>query len=101
LPIPVNESYGIRDNGHFQVVGRAPGHSFAWTRITTLSLDVSRREQRKPDQHVFFPDEKIELNLAFGKPYPATARCLDDGGQPIAGVKLTLTNCLRIGAKPT
>jgi hypothetical protein len=101
LPIPVNKSYSIKDNGHFQVVGRAPGCSFAWSRITTLRLDVSHREQRKPDWQLFFPDEKIELNLVFGKPYPITGRCVDERGQPIAGVKLTLTNCVRIGAKPS
>ncbi|MBI3862445.1 MAG: hypothetical protein HY290_11170 [Planctomycetia bacterium] len=101
LPIPVNESYGVKDHGYFQVFGRAPGHSFAWLRMTTMCLDLSRREHRKPDQRLFFPDEKIEQNLVFDRPYRITGRCVDERGRPIAGVKLTLTNCLRIGAKPT
>ena len=47
LPIPVNKSYDVRDNGYFQVFGRAPRHSFAWSPMTTLCLDLGRKAQRK------------------------------------------------------
>src|SRR5262249_19209723 len=101
LPIPVNKSYDVKDHGYFQVFGRAPGRAFSWSRLTTLCLDLSRKERRGPDQSLFVGDEKIEVDLVFDKPYPITGRCIDERGRPIAGVKLTLSNCLRIGAKPT
>src|SRR5207249_5621438 len=98
LPYYRPQKKGQYAEGTFQVFGKAPGHGFAWLGMRHLFIDPSFRDKNgksllEPPVYGYFPDEPIEQTLRFAAAKPIAGRFADDRGQPLAGVKVQVTNC--------
>jgi RNA polymerase sigma factor (sigma-70 family) len=82
------------EQGSFEVFGKCPGRAFAWGGLKILNIDPRLKVQpAKAVKTDYFPGERIEIGLEFDPPKKIEGRIVDEKGQPIAGVKLRISDC--------
>lgn len=94
LPYRVPENDNQWESGCFQVFGKAPKRAFAWDGMKFLNIDKRLREIveiARPGS--FSPDDKIEINLRFALRKKIEGRIINEKGDAIAGVNLSLGGC--------
>jgi len=100
-PLPLITSSKPADQsraGCFQVFGKAPGRGFAWRGMKFLHVSpmiekVEPQLRESYRKNGFFAGDKIELDLTLAPAARIHGRFVDDGGKPIAGVKVQLGKC--------
>jgi protocatechuate 3,4-dioxygenase beta subunit len=103
VPLPFHRAEINRGNdvGAFQVFALAESYSFAWrpmkryypglTRAQIDALNFVNNDSESPDR--FCPEHEIELDLHCQKAVSLPGHVINERGEPLAGVRLSIRQC--------
>jgi beta-lactamase regulating signal transducer with metallopeptidase domain/protocatechuate 3,4-dioxygenase beta subunit len=99
LPIKRADTTRGRDRGGFEVFGVADGYALSWRATKYLdptravvgdtNLSMPLGDQKSTYGH----EERVSLDLTFGKPTSFRGRIVDDLGEPLAGAEVAIRGC--------
>ena len=90
LPIVGSDASHSGDSGAFQVFGIASGYALAWQPQKFMRAQIEHSSRRRLSSGVYGTGDAIELDLGFEKGSGFRGRIVDDEGNPIPNVRVSI-----------